>query len=1162
MRTSLFFIFFIIIFNFSCGVNAPRRAEVLFYGSGIDQVSTYATWMGVEIFKTGINLTYTDEVDQLNDEYLKKFDAVILFADVDEIPVENDKALHKFFKSGKGILSFNVTANSFKNSTWLNKLSPEGYSVMENRESNIELTEQDLIPIEDIEDFIVTNESYQLQSVPESIRVIAKNKTDNQPYMWAKKEGKGRFFYSVLGAKQEVWKDASFLRTIHRATWWGIGEEVRKLVNKLNIPNVSIYEDAISDFTARHDVPRVQEALKPEESMKLIQKPVDFELKLFASEPDIVNPIAMNWDEKGRLWVVETVDYPNSFKEMNGQANDRIKICEDTDGDGIADKFTVFAEGLNIATSLTFANDGVIVAMAPYFIFMKDTDGDGVADVRDTIMMGWNKNDTHAGPSNLQYGFDNKIYGVTGYAGFDGEINGERQQFSQGLYRFNTDGSDFEFLATTNNNTWGLGISEDNNIFISTANNTHSAFYSMPERLLQRKLKQNRKGMGVHAVQKIDGHYEVHALTPNLRQVDVVGGFTSAAGHQMYTARDYPKSYWNRSAFITEPTVRLIHNAIIEPDGAGFKEKDGWNFLSSSDEWFGPIHAEVGPDGAVWVLDWYNFIIQHNVFVPAQAPSEKVLPFTEQPHGAGNAFESELRDKKHGRVYRVVFKDAKHDEKYKLSKSDPKGLVKALKSTNKFWRTHAQRLLVESKATKVKDELVALIKDSSVDEIGLNAPAIHAIWALDGLGLVASDNLVRKTIINALKHPSAGVRKAAVQVLHVENDIQDLVKSAVFEDENLNTRLAAFVKLAEAQPSDNLGELLANLYKDEVNHSDKWLSAALFAASQTHQRAVEKLAATEKPNQYYSDVLESLNEEKYHLGRRAKLQFSPDVSHKNILVETKVERKDNNKYNGLVIGHGTATDGYALFFRDNKLYWEIYQSGVSYSISTTAGVNNSFHVNAVLDAKKGMELYVNGSLVGHNKAVSVFERPLSVYLRSGGDIDGKTALTTYENGSEFTGNIGGVDVSLSLARINEDTIDSMSLGKESKDLVTEQGETILVKAVKDIMQYDKKEIIIKAGVDVTLIFENPDGMPHNLLIISPGSLETVGKAADDMLRNPDAAEKQYVPNIKEVLHHTSLVNSGESAVLKFTLDTAGEYPFVCTFPGHWRGMHGVIKVVK
>src|SRR5690606_18136044 len=116
----------------------------------------------------------------------------------------------------------------------------------------------------------------------------------------------------------------------------------------------------------------------------------------------------------------------------DGAANDRIKICEDTDGDGKADKFTIFADKLNIATSMVFTNGGVIVAQAPDFVFLKDTDGDDKADVREVIMKGWGKGDTHAGPSNLQYGFDNKIWGVLGYAGYDGDVNGEPIRFGQG----------------------------------------------------------------------------------------------------------------------------------------------------------------------------------------------------------------------------------------------------------------------------------------------------------------------------------------------------------------------------------------------------------------------------------------------------------------------------------------------------------------------------------------------------------------------------------------------------------------------------------------------------------------------------------------------------------------------------------------------------------
>ena len=154
--------------------------------------------------------------------------------------------------------------------------------------------------------------------------------------------------------------------------------------------------------------------------------------RLFAAEPEIAKPICMAWDHRGRLWIAESVDYPNT-KQPPGQGRDRIKICEDTDGDGRADKFTVFAEGLSIPTSLLFANGGVIVLQAPDTLFLKDTDGDDKADVRKVLFTGWGTGDTHAGPSNLRWGLDNWIWGIVGYSGFRGTVGGERHRVRPGL---------------------------------------------------------------------------------------------------------------------------------------------------------------------------------------------------------------------------------------------------------------------------------------------------------------------------------------------------------------------------------------------------------------------------------------------------------------------------------------------------------------------------------------------------------------------------------------------------------------------------------------------------------------------------------------------------------------------------------------------------------
>src|SRR5205814_1241963 len=160
--------------------------------------------------------------------------------------------------------------------------------------------------------------------------------------------------------------------------------------------------------TQDEPIKTMQKPLLPEESMQHFVTFPDFNMSLFASEPDVVKAIWMAWDERGRLWIASTVDYPNNM-QPEGQGHDRIVICEDTNGDGHADKFTTFADKLSVPTSFVFANGGVIVVHSGKTEFLQDTDGDDKADVRRDLFRGWGTQDTHAGPSNLRYGFDNWI---------------------------------------------------------------------------------------------------------------------------------------------------------------------------------------------------------------------------------------------------------------------------------------------------------------------------------------------------------------------------------------------------------------------------------------------------------------------------------------------------------------------------------------------------------------------------------------------------------------------------------------------------------------------------------------------------------------------------------------------------------------------------------
>jgi hypothetical protein len=269
-------------------------------------------------------------------------------------------------------------------------------------------------------------------------------------------------------------------------------------------------------------------------SMERTQVPADCELKLFASEPDIAKPIAFAWDERGRCWVVETRDYPHGISE-NGEGQDSVKICEDTDGDGKADKFTVFADKLNLPTGIVFARKGIIVAAPPKFIYLEDTDGDDKADKRETIIDCWGIRDTHAQASNLHYGFDNWIYGCVGYSGIEGYVGGKKHQFAMGTYRFKARRQRHRVPASVHEQRLGHSYNDAGDQFGGTANGAPIFFGGIPATAYP----EGSRGMTAKKINVVD---TCHTITPNFRQVDVFGGYTAAAGPTSSTATFCPNA--------------------------------------------------------------------------------------------------------------------------------------------------------------------------------------------------------------------------------------------------------------------------------------------------------------------------------------------------------------------------------------------------------------------------------------------------------------------------------------------------------------------------------------------------------------------------------------------------------------------------------------------
>jgi uncharacterized protein len=819
----------------------------------------------------GIEMTYTENVSDLNAGTLGKYDALVIYANTTQIDKDQEKALLDFVANGGGFVPLHCASFCFLNSPEYIALVGAQFQKHGTGQFETTVVDPDHPIIKGLEPFRTWDETYVHTKHNTKDRHILQTRDDpagSEPWTWTRTQGKGRVFYTAYGHDARTWGHPGFHDLVERGIRWAAGKgdvyDSRPRVAKGLKPfeyekaEVPLYTPGARWGTLGEPIRKMQKPLTPEESLKHLALPGGFEAKLFVAEPQIFKPITMTWDHLGRLYVAETVDYPNEM-QPKGMGRDRISIVEDSDGDGKADKTTLFADNLSIPTSLLYVNGGLLVAQAPDMLFLKDTDGDGRADERRTLFTGFGTRDTHAGPSNLRYGLDNWIYAIIGYSGFNGEVGGERHNFRQGFFRFKPDGSKLEFLRSTNNNSWGVGFSEEGLLFGSTANGCPSVFMPIPNRYYE-----SVRGMSPAVLQNIADSNRFFPITENVRQVDWHGGFTAGAGSALYTARTYPQQYWNKTAFVAEPTGHLVATFTLHPDGTDFKSHNAWNLVASDDEWTSPILAEVGPDGQVWMIDWYNFIVQHN-------PTPEGYKT-----GKGAAYETPLRDKTHGRIYRIVAEDRTPSRPFKLSKDDPKGLVAALRSDNMFWRLHAQRLLVERGQKDVVEPLKVLLRDRSADEISLNPATIHAIWALQGLDAVEENQPRGQSFADLLNHRSPAVRRNAVAAYPRDDwAIRAIQDYSLLRDDDPQVRLAAFLAYADCQPpggmnSQEAGSNLAKALRSGAIDGDRWLPDAAIAAAARHDVAfLSEIAAPQAAKAASPDTIAVVSRVAEHSARGA-----------------------------------------------------------------------------------------------------------------------------------------------------------------------------------------------------------------------------------------------------------------------------------------------------
>ncbi len=391
------------------------------------------------------------------------------------------------------------------------------------------------------------------------------------------------------------------------------------------------------------------EATTPEQALAAMQLPAGFKAELIAAEPDLVQPIAMTFDERGRIWVVEGMTYP--IRAPEGEGRDRILIFEDSNGDGTYDKRKVFMENLNLVSGIELGFGGVWVGAAPYLLFIPDRDRDDVPDGEPEVLLdGWGYQDTHETLNSFIWGPDGWLYGVQGVfthskVGKPGTPEAERTPLNCCVWRYHPTRHEFEVFAHGTSNPWGLDYNEHGEFFITACVIPH-LFHIVPGGRYMRQAGQHFNPYTYEDIQTIADHAHYAGDIKenahwgpraggglNNASTDMMGGGHAHCGLAIYNGPQFPPEWRGKLIFANLHGHRLVTD-YLDPLRSTYVGRHGSDFLRSNDHWFMSVTQKVGPDGALYITDWQDKTTCH-----------RRLP--------------ELWDRSNGRLYRISYVDAK-----------------------------------------------------------------------------------------------------------------------------------------------------------------------------------------------------------------------------------------------------------------------------------------------------------------------------------------------------------------------------------------------------------------------------------------------------------------------------------------------------------------------
>ncbi len=556
--------------------------------------------------------------------------------------------------------------------------------------------------------------------------------------------------------------------------------------------------------------------LSPAESLKLVHVRDDFEVELVAAEPLVKDPVAITWGPDGKLWVAEMADYPSGM-DGEGKPGGRIRVLTDTNGDGRYDTGRVFLEGIPFPNGVMPWRKGVLVTAAPEVFYAEDTTGDGKADKRESLLTGFFEGNQQLRVNGLQWGLDNRVHCAIGshHAGYaaDSKIRSTRASSVVALgsrdFRFNPDTGQLEPQSGPtqfgrNRDDWGHWYG---------CMNSHPLWhYVLQDQYLRRNLHviapDARKQLVVPRNPKV---YPAKAPQKRFHSFEQSGRFTSACGAMFYRdALLFPRD-GKQHGFTCEPFHNLVQHNVVTDDGVSFTShrdpaEAEVDFFASKDRWCRPVMTRTGPDGALWVVDMYRYMIEHPQWLTPEG-REELKPYYR--HGENQ-----------GRIYRVFRRGTRPRKTPKLEAMTTLQLVSALESPSGWQRDMVQKLLIWRADPSAQTPLEKTVETS-------RAPLarVHALCTLDGLGQTTSGLLK-----HALQDDHPGVRRHALRLAesHFETDAQlARAATALVDDPDAKVRLQLACSLGE-WPNAAGGAALARLALSDAD--DPYLAAALLSS--------------------------------------------------------------------------------------------------------------------------------------------------------------------------------------------------------------------------------------------------------------------------------------------------------------------------------------------